>query len=104
MLKHIDSKDFENEVINKDKLVVVDFFATWCGPCKMLAPVLENVANSRADFDIVKVDIDESEDLAIKYEIQVVPTLVIFKEGKEVSRVSGFMTEEVLTNKIEELM
>lgn len=104
MIKHVNSQNFENEVLNKDKLVVVDFFATWCGPCKMLTPELETVAESRADFDIVKVDIDEAEDLAIKYNVAVVPTLIMFKDGKEVDRVSGFMTGEVLTSRVEELL
>lgn len=104
MIKHVNSQNFENEVLNKDKLVVVDFFATWCGPCKMLTPELETVSESRADFDIVKVDIDEAEDLAIKYNVAVVPTLIMFKDGKEVDRVSGFMTGEVLTSRVEELL
>ena len=77
MLKHVNSKNFQEEVINSQRAVLVDFFATWCGPCQMLAPVLEKISSSRADFDIAKVDIDEAQDLAYKYGIQVVPTMVI---------------------------
>lgn len=102
MLKHIDSKNFDSEVLNSDKVVVVDFFATWCMPCKMLTPVLENVANSRADIDICKVDIDEAEELAIKYQIQAVPTLIVFKDGKELNRMSGYMQEDELIARIQD--
>ena len=102
MIKHIQSENFKEEVLENSKVVVVDFFATWCMPCKMLTPVLEKVANSRADFDIVKVDVDEAQDLAAKYAIQAVPTLLVFKDGEEVNRFSGYMEEEDLVNKIEE--
>ena len=60
-MKYINKENFENEVLNSDKLTVVDFFATWCGPCQMLAPVLEKISNENSDLNIVKVDIDESE-------------------------------------------
>lgn len=80
-----------NELINKD-LVLVDFFATWCGPCKMLGPVLESID----DIDIIKIDVDECPQLARKYGIMSVPTLIIFKNGEEKDKRSGFMPKEVL--------
>lgn len=100
MLKHINDDEFSKEVLENEKAVLVDFYASWCPPCKMLAPVLEKISNSRADFDIIKVNIDENEDLAIKYRIEVVPTMVVFKDGKPVDKIVGLVDE----NKIVDLM
>lgn len=83
-------KDFEN-LINKD-LVVVDFFATWCGPCKMLGSVLESLEG----IDVVKIDVDECPDLARKYGIMSVPTLMLFSNGELKNKQSGFMPKEAL--------
>lgn len=90
-----------NDMI-QDELVLVDFFATWCGPCRMLGPVLEELANDRNNIKIVKIDIDESASLAKSYGIMSVPTLLLFKNGKLVNQRSGFMQKEELTNWIEE--
>jgi len=100
MLKHIDSNEFEKEVLENKKAVLVDFYASWCPPCKMLAPVLEKISSSRADFDIIKVNIDENQDLAMEYKIEVVPTMVVFKDGKPVNKLVGLVNE----NKIVDLM
>lgn len=80
---------FEKE-INKD-LTIIDFFATWCGPCKMLSPVLEELKKT---YNIVKVDVDLNPDLARLYDIMVVPTLIIFKSGKIINRISGFLDKD----------
>ena len=90
-----------NDMI-QDELVLVDFFATWCGPCRMLGPVLEELANDRNNIKIVKIDIDESASLAKSYGIMSVPTLLLFKNGKLVNQRSGCMQKEELTNWIEE--
>ena len=90
-----------NDMI-QDELVLVDFFATWCGPCRMLGPVLEELANDRNNIKIIKIDIDESASLAKSYGIMSVPTLLLFKNGKLVNQRSGFMPKEELTNWIEE--
>lgn len=88
-LKHVNLENFEEEV-NSGKVTLVDFFATWCGPCKMLGPVLEQVADEVKDTaNIVKLDIDESMDLAKQFGVMSVPTMVIFKDGKEVDRIVG---------------
>ena len=88
-LKHINSKNFEEEV-KSGKVTLVDFFATWCGPCKMLGPVLEQVADEVKDkVNIVKLDIDESLETAKQFGVMSVPTMVIFKDGKEVDRIVG---------------
>ena len=90
-----------NDLIHKD-IVLVDFFATWCGPCKMLGPVLEELANDRASIDIVKIDVDECESLAKNYGIMSVPTLILFKNGSLVSKKSGYMPKEQISSWIEE--
>ncbi len=98
-IKHANESNFD-ELVNKD-LVLVDFFATWCGPCKMLGPVLEDLAEDRADVQIVKVDIDEATDLARKYGVMSVPTLILFKDGKEISKNIGYLPKELLTSWLE---
>lgn len=92
-----DEKNF-NELI-KDK-AVVDFFATWCGPCKMLGPVFEEVSKEK-DINFVKVDIDNFEDICREYKVMSVPTLILFENGKEVKRNVGFMPKEKLIEFIE---
>lgn len=97
---HGNEETFQNDI--QDELVLVDFFATWCGPCKMLSPVLENLANSRSNVKIVKVDVDECENLARTYGVMSVPTLILFKNGKECSKKIGYLNEEALNEFIEE--
>lgn len=90
-LKIIEGKDFETEVVKNEKLVLVDFFATWCMPCKMLGPVLEQVSQKVGDeFDVIKLDIDQNMELARKYGVMSIPTMVVMKGGEEVDRVVGF--------------
>ncbi len=93
MLKHIkDSVEFNTETA-KGK-VLVDFFATWCGPCKMLAPVLEKIANEHEDLTVLKIDVDEVPDLASKYDIRSIPTLILFENGQPVDMKLGYMPED----------
>lgn len=99
----LNKENFENEVLNSNKLTVVDFFATWCGPCQMLAPVLEKLSKEQDDLNIFKVDIDESVELAIKYQVEVVPTLIIFKNGNPVKTLEGFRTEKELLEELNKL-
>lgn len=98
MLLHSDTNNFNNDVMNSKHLVLVDFFATWCGPCQMLSPILENFSKETSDIDIVKVDIDSCGDLTIKYDIEAVPTLILFKNGTEIDRTLGFLDENELKN------
>lgn len=99
MAKIINSQEFSNTI--EDGVVVVDFFATWCGPCKMLAPIFEELGEELDKVKFVKVDIDQSMDLAQKFRIVSVPTMKIFKNGEEVDTLMGFMPKEILKNKIE---
>ena len=80
---------FENEVLKSDKPVLVDFNADWCGPCQMLKPTIEQLAEERDDIKIVSVNIDENDDLAYDYDVSSIPCLVVFKEGKEAKRSVG---------------
>lgn len=87
-------QDFQSLV--NDGLVLVDFFATWCGPCKMLGPILEEISNDRSEVNIVKIDVDENPNLARNFGVMSVPTLILFKEGKQVSQQNGYMTKDDL--------
>ena len=94
MLKHINDRDEFNAAI-KEGVVLVDFFATWCGPCKMLSPVLEEVSNE-VNATIIKVDVDEAGTLAAQYGIQAVPTLILFKDGQRVDVRMGYQNKNQL--------
>ena len=94
MLKHVNNRDEFNELI-KEGTVLVDFFATWCGPCKMLSPVLEELSEE-SDVLIVKVDVDETGPLAAQYGIQAVPTLMLFKNGQRVDVRMGYQNKNQL--------
>lgn len=98
MVKNITSEDFKKDVLDQKGIVLVDFYATWCPPCKMLAPVLEKVSNSRQDYKIVKIDIDQNPDKAAEYEVEVVPTLLLFKDGKLVNKSEGYIPEDAVVD------
>lgn len=101
MIKEVDEKEFSKEILDEKKIVLVDFFATWCGPCQMLAPILSEIAEEYNEIKIVKVDIDKARDLAIKNRVEAVPTMIIYKDGKVAKRMEGYRGKDVL---IEELM
>ena len=101
MVQHINEKEFENEVLKKEGVVVVDFFANWCRPCSMLAPVLEEVQSEMGNIKIVKVNIDENQKVAKEYRITNIPTIKIFKNGKEIITRAGFLPKESLIEFIE---
>ena len=93
-----------NEIIKSDTPTLVDFYATWCGPCKMMNPVIEQVKSNNENLEVVKVNVDEERDLAVKYQIRSIPTLVLFKEGVPVWRNSGVLTEQTISDKIKEVL
>ena len=86
----INKENFAQKVINADVPVLVDFFANWCGPCKMLAPELEKFAEKHPEIDVFKVNVDNDMELAVEYKIEVIPTLILIKNGKVEKRVSGY--------------
>ena len=97
---HVNEATFQNEVIQSDQPVLVDFTAVWCGPCKMLDPVVKQLAH---DWDgkvkVVKLDVDENPNLAMQYQVMGVPTLMLFKQGKLSQRVSGYQPKDRLVAK-----
>ena len=99
MIIHVDNLNEFNEKIASGR-VLVDFYATWCGPCKMLAPILEEVdeRGEAGDLLIVKVDVDEAGEIAAKYGIQSIPTLILFENGKAVKNALGYMPKPQLLN------
>lgn len=89
-----------NETINSE-YALVDFFATWCGPCKMMGPILENVSSNRDNIKIIKVDVDKFESLARTYGVMSIPTLILFKKGQIVDKKVGFLAEPLLNEWID---
>ena len=100
MVKNVNSSEFENEI--KDNVVFVDFFATWCGPCKMLSPVVDEVSNEISDVKFLKVDVDDNGEIASKYGIMSIPTLIMFKEGKIINKHTGLLSKSDLISFINE--
>lgn len=85
----ITSENFQTEVMASDKPVLIDFWAVWCGPCQMMAPIVHELAEEVSDIKVGKVNVDEQPDLARQYKVMSIPTLIIFKGGKEVKRIVG---------------
>lgn len=100
MIRRINDENFINEVLKSVGLVIVDFSANWCGPCQMLAPVLENISNRNENIKIVRVDIDDSPKVSQRYSIRSIPMLMFFKDGKIVDEIVGFVPEYVINEAI----
>ena len=105
MSRIIKTNEFKSEVENKSGVVVVDFFATWCGPCKMLSPVYNSLGEEMQDnTEFLKVDIDESMELAERFLVTTVPTVIVFNNGKEMDRLVGFIPKNNLKEKVEQYL
>ena len=90
---HVNGNDFDREVLQSKETVLVDFWATWCGPCRMVAPILEEIA-AETGLKVAKVDVDENPDLAQQYGIMSIPTLMVFRDGQLVNKAIGAMPKE----------
>lgn len=93
-LLKINNENFESEVLNSDKTVLLDFYADWCGPCQMVAPVLAEIAEEREDIVVGKINVDEEMQLALKFGVESIPMLAVIKDGKLVSKSVGFKPKE----------
>ncbi len=96
-LVNLNSENFTKEVLEEQKPVLIDFWAEWCGPCRMMAPVVDEIAENMQDsVKVCKVNIDENQELAEKYEVMSIPTFIVIKNGKEVGRTIGVQPKEQL--------
>lgn len=95
-MEHLTNNNFDNYIINEKRPIIVDFWAEWCGPCKMMHPILESIENSRTDIAIAKVNVDNVPELSVKYGITSIPTFILFKNGEIVKKAVGYMSADEL--------
>ena len=91
---HINQNNFQEEVLNSDKPVLVDFWAPWCGPCQMIGPIVEEIAAERSDIIVGKINVDEEMELAKKFRVMSIPTIIVMKDGKKVATSIGYKPKE----------
>lgn len=96
----ITNTNFEEEVLNSEKTVIIDFYADWCMPCKMMSPIIDNIAEENDYIKVGKVNVDEAGEIAVKYNIMSIPTIIIFKEGKEYKKFVGVTSKENILNSL----
>jgi len=101
-IKILNNKTFK--VITKRGVVLIDFWAPWCAPCKMIAPILNDIAETQNDFQIGKVNVDHNQPLAKKYKVRNIPTMLIFKDGVEAGRIVGVKTKKAILKEVNEIM
>ena len=97
----ITNDNFEQEVLKSDKKVLVDFWASWCGPCRMLSPIIDEVAKSTDKVKVGKVNVDEESDLATKFAVMSIPTLILFENGKPVKQIVGVQSKDAILRMLE---
>lgn len=93
-LIHVTKENFEAEVLKSEKVVLLDFYADWCGPCKMIAPILEEIAAERDDITVGKINVDKDMELAVQFQVASIPLLVVMKDGKIVNKSLGYCPKE----------
>ncbi len=98
-VKHLNSNEFEAEVLKADGKVLVDFWAEWCGPCKMLGPVIEEIGEEQDKVKVDKLNIDEGMEIAQKYRVMSIPTLILFENGEEIDRSVGALSKQDIINR-----
>ena len=97
---HINKENFQQEVLHSDKPVLVDFWASWCGPCQMVLPIMDEIANERSDIKVCKINVDEQKELARQFRVMSIPTLAVFKNGEMVNRSTGAKPKEQILQMI----
>jgi len=100
---HINNDNFEKEVVNSKGIVLVDFYAEWCGPCKMVGPIIDELSGTNKDVKFVKVNVDENQETASKYSVFSIPTFLIFKDGKVKSQFVGAQSKENILSEIDKV-
>ena len=101
MVKKISSAEFQNEVLNGKGVALVDLFADWCMPCQQIAPIVEEISNEKTDVVFLKINVDETPDVAIKYGVSSIPTLLLFKDGELVNKAVGAYPKESIVKLLE---
>lgn len=102
-LVHVTDKNFDSEVMKSELPVLVDFWAEWCGPCRMISPIIDQLADEyKGKLKVVKLNVDEAQELAMKYSVMSIPTLMVFKKGQVIDQVIGAMSKDQLTNRIKQ--
>lgn len=89
-----------NNLINSENTTIIDFYADWCGPCRMLGPVIDEIANEKKDINVGKVNVDSEKELTNKFGIRSIPTMIVFKNGKEIKRLIGFLQKDEILSKL----
>lgn len=98
MIIQVNNENFEKEVLNSERTVLIDFYADWCGPCKMLSRVVEQFASENENVKVVKINVDDEQNLAVEYGVMSIPTLVVIKNGQEVNRSVGLVSKDDILN------
>jgi thioredoxin 1 len=97
----VDETTFDSEVLNSDKPVLVDFWAPWCGPCRLVSPVVESIGEAHGEkIGVAKLNTDENQGVAMRYSIFSIPTLILFKDGREAARLVGYMPQQVIEERL----
>lgn len=96
----ITSNNFNEEILNSDKVAIVDFYADWCGPCKMMSTIIDNIAEENENIKVGKLNVDEAGDIATNYNVMSIPTIIIFKNGKENKRFVGVTNKDNILNEL----